>query len=682
MDAYNTHDMRNIAFVGHAGSGKTTLVESLLHAAGAIPSAGAVERGNTVSDFDPMERELQHSLDTSLCHLTHDGRRINLIDTPGYPDFAGRAISVLPAVETAALVVNAQSGIEMVTESLMEAATQRELCRMIVVNRIDAPDTDLPALLHHIQDKFGSSCLPINLPLLDGSGVADCYFAPSGVETAFSSVESAHTRLIDQVVEVDEALMEVYLEQGQELDPAQLHEPFEQALREGHLIPVCFVSAQTGVGIPQLLDIFARLMPDPTEGNPPPFLKGEGATATPMAVVPDKDRHVVAHVFKVMVDPFVGRMGFFRIHQGTVTPDSRLFIGDGRKPFKVTHLLEPQGNDSRECRIGIPGDIRAVTKVDEIHFDAVLHDSHDEDLLHLISMNCPPAMFSLAVEAISRGDEQKLSEALAKLDAEDPCLHVEHRASLNETVLMGMGDLHLRIVLERMKAKFNVEVKTHPPSIAYRETITIPAEGHHRHKKQTGGAGQFGEVFLRVTPLERGSDFEFADKVVGGAIPGQFIPAVEKGVRQVIESGAIAGFPMRDIRVEVYDGKHHSVDSKEIAFSTAGRKAFLDAVSKAKPIVLEPIVKLRVTAPNQAMGDITGDLSGIRGMISGTEALPGNRVEITARVPLSELENYQSRLKSMTGGEGAYTVEFSHYDPVPPRTQQALVKDFKPLEEG
>jgi elongation factor G len=245
-----------------------------------------------------------------------------------------------------------------------------------------------------------------------------------------------------------------------------------------------------------------------------------------------------------------------------------------------------------------------------------------------------------------------------------------------------MGDLHLRIVLERMKAKFNVEVKTHPPSIAYRETITIPAEGHHRHKKQTGGAGQFGEVFLRVAPLERGAGFEFADKVVGGAIPGQFIPAVEKGVRQVIESGAIAGFPMRDIRVEVYDGKHHSVDSKEIAFSTAGRKAFLDAVSKAKPIVLEPIVKLRVTAPNQAMGEITGDLSGIRGMISGTEALPGNRVEITAMVPLSELENYQSRLKSMTGGEGAYTVEFSHYDPVPPRTQQALVKDFKPLEEG
>ncbi|MEA3413203.1 MAG: elongation factor G [Pseudomonadota bacterium] len=682
MGGYSTHDMRNIALVGHAGSGKTTLVESLLYTAGAISAAGSVERGSTVSDFDPMERELQHSLDASVCHLMHGGRRINLIDTPGYPDFAGRAISVLPAVETAALVVNAQSGIERVTETLMEVATRRKLCRMIIVNRIDAPDADLPALLRHIQTKFGGTCLPINLPLADGSGVADCYFAPAGGETAFSSVESAHTRLIDQVVEVDEALMEVYLEQGQELDPAQLHDPFEQALREGHLIPVCFVSARTGAGIPQLLDIFSRLMPDPSEGNPPPFLRGEGADAAPIEVVPDRGRHVVAHVFKVVVDPFVGRVGFFRIHQGTVTPDSRLFIGDGRKPFKVAHLLEPQGRDSRECVIGIPGDIRAVSKVDEIHFDAVLHDSHDEDMLHLKSMDCPPAMFGLAVEPIRRGDEQKLSEALNKLDAEDPCLRVEHRASLNETVLLGMGDLHLRVVLERMKAKFNVEVKTHPPSIAYRETITTGTEGHYRHKKQTGGAGQFGEVSIRVAPLERGAGFEFVDKVVGGAIPGQFIPAIEKGVRQVIESGAIAGFPMQDVRVEVYDGKHHSVDSKEIAFSTAGRKAFLDAVSKAKPIVLEPIVKLRVTAPNLNMGDITGDVSGMRGMINGTEALPGNRVEITAQVPLSELENYQSRLKSMTGGEGAYTVEFSHYDPVPPRTQQTLVKAFKPSDEG
>jgi elongation factor G len=682
MADYTSDDIRNVALVGHAGAGKTSLTEMLLYKAGMISSLGTVERGNTVCDFDPQEKQLLHTLDPAICSLGHRGKHINLIDTPGYPDFVGRSFSVLPAVETAAVVINAQTGIEMLTQRMMENALNQKLCRMIIINKIDAGDINLAELLDQVQNAFGAECLPINLPTEGGETVADCYFAPSSRPTSFSSVEEAHTQLIDQVIEVDEALMELYLEQGEEMDPKQLHDPFEKALREGHLVPVCFVSARTGAGIMELLDVITKLMPNPLEANPPPFLKGEGSDQTPVQVDPDPRKHVLAHVFKVSVDPFVGRLGIFRIHQGTVDPNTQLYVGDERKPFKVSHLLKLQGKEHREIEAGIPGDICAVSKIDEIYYDAVLHDSHDEDHYHLRSMKCPPPMHGLAVQPMRRGDEQKLSEALQKLDAEDPCIHVEHRVALNETVLLGMGELHLRVLLEKMKNQFHVEVKTQPPSIAYRETITTSAEGHYRHKKQTGGAGQFGEVFLKIEALDRDAGFEFNNKVVGGSIPTQFIPAVEKGVRQVMEAGAVAGYPLQDLRVIVYDGKHHPVDSKEIAFVTAGKKAFLDAIAKAKPIILEPIANVNIIAPGNCMGDITGDMSGMRGWINGTTALPGNRVEISGQVPLSELGTYQSKLKSITGGEGSFTMEFSHYEPVPPKTQQELMQAYKPGEEG
>ncbi|MCP4407487.1 MAG: elongation factor G, partial [Gammaproteobacteria bacterium] len=630
----------------------------------------------------PQEKRLQHSLAPSICHLNYHGKQINLIDTPGYPDFIGRTLSILPAVDTMAIVINAQTGIEMLTQRMMETGAERKLCRIIIVNKMDAPETDLAGLLDQIQQEFGRECLPINLPVDAGASVVDCFFAPTDSSTDFSSIEQAHTRIIDQVVEVDEALMEIYLEQGADLSPEQLHDPFEKALREGHLIPVCFVSSNSGAGIEELLDIIVRLMPNPMEGNPPPFLKGDGPDAVPVKVVPDATQHVIAHIFKITVDPFVGRLGVFRIHQGTVNPGSQLYIGDARKPFKIAHLLRLQGKDHFEIQQGIPGDICAIAKVDEIHLDAVLHDSHDEDYYHLRSMVCPAPMHGLAVTPTRRGDEQKLSEALQKLVAEDPCIRVEHRVTLNETVLLGMGNFHLRVLLERMKEQYHIDVETRTPSIAYRETITTGAHGHHRHKKQTGGAGQFGEVSLRIEALKRGSGFEFVNKVVGGSIPTQFIPAVEKGVRQVLEGGAIAGHPLQDVRVTVYEGKHHPVDSKEIAFVSAGKKAFLVAVKKARPIILEPVANLKITAPDDAMGDITGDISGMRGWINGTTSLPNNRIEISGQVPLSELTNYPSKLKSITGGEGSYTMEFSHYDPVPPKAQQELTAAYKPQEEG
>jgi len=678
---YTTSGIRNLALIGPAASGKTSLLETLLQQAGAIRTRGSLARGTTVSDHDPQEKRLQHSLDTAIASFEAHGVHVNAIDTPGYADFLGKALTVLEAVEAVAVVVSAVSGVDTLTQRLLEFARERQLGRLIIVNKIDSREARCEAVLKQLREVVGPECLPLNLPCGSGEAVVDCFFQPRGRATDFSSVEAAHTQIIDQVVELDEALMALYLEQGEELSPEQLHDPFEQALREGHLVPVCFASAEGGAGVAELLTVIERLMPNPAEGNPPPFLRGSGAQAERVAVTPDPARHVIAHVFKVAVDPYVGKVGVLRVHQGTVRPGSPLFVGDARKPIRVTHLYRLLGRDVTEMTAAIPGDICAIAKVEELQLDAVLHDSHDEDQYHLKPMALPPPMLGIAIEPQRRGDEQRLADTLHKLTAEDPCVRLEHHAALNETVLYGMGEFHLRVLLERMEERYGVQVKTHPPSIPYRETVTRPAAGHCRHKKQTGGAGQFGEVFLRVEALSRGAGFEFVDDVVGGAIPGQFIPAVEKGVRQVLTEGALAGFPIQDVRVTVYDGKHHSVDSKEVAFVSAGRKAFLDALVKATPIVLEPIMRLEITAPASSIGDITGDLATKRARINGNHALPGQRATLMAYVPLAEVAEYQSRLKALTGGQGAYTMELSHYDPVPQRKQQELAQAWRPRAE-
>jgi elongation factor G len=658
---YTLGDIRNVCLVGPSNSGKTQLTEALLHAGGKISDCGSVHKGDTVSDFTSRERELGHSQYSAICHLDHGGIHVNLIDTPGYRDFYGRALSVMPAVETAAVVINAENGVEQVTRRMMKAASEQHLCRMLIVNKIDAEEIDLAALLENIRDEFGAECLPLNLPAAEGVGVVDCFFQPEGAETVFSDVKTAHTQIVDQVVEVDEELMELYLEQGEDLEPEQLHAPFEQALRDGHLIPICFVSAKTGAGIRQLLDIFERLMPNPTEGNPPVFLKGEGDDVEEVVINPDPEAHAIAHVFDIDIDPFKGRLGVFRIHQGTIRPGNQLFVGDARKPIKVNQLLKLNGGEHNKINVGVPGDICAIPRVDDVHYDAVLHDSHDEDNFHLKAIELPRPMYGLSISPTNDADAQKVSDALHTAVEEDPSLSVEHNAALNEVVLRGLGELHLRTVIEEISDRYHVEVKTASPSIAYRETITSKAEGHHRHKKQTGGAGQFGEVYLRVEPLPSGSGFEFGSAVVGGSIPSQYIPAVESGVRQAMAIGATHGFPMQDIKVVVYDGKHHSVDSKEIAFVQAGKKAFLDAVANARPIIMEPIVDVAITVPSDCAGGVAGDLSSMRGMINGTETLPDNRIVVSGKAPLKEIQGYHSRLKSLSGGDGSFIMDFSHY---------------------
>ena len=672
-------NIRTLALVGPAAAGKTTLAEALLQHTGAMGAAGSVERGSTVSDHDALEIKAGHSLQSSVMHLDHGGCRIHLIDTPGAPDFIGQSLPALEAVETAAIVINAAAGIEPMAQRMMAYAAERGLDRLVIVNRIDAQDVDLSAVLADIQAAFGKECLPLNLPDAGATQVVDCFYNREG-HCDFGAVADAHRALVEQVVEVDGDFVDRYLNDG-DIDANELHAPLEQALREGHLIPVCFVSARTGAGVPELLDVIARLLPNPTEGNPPDFLNGEGDAATLMHAKPDPAAHVLAHVFKVSIDPYVGKLGFVRVHQGSITPGTQLYVGDGRKPFKVGHVYLQQGKNHVEVPSAGPGDICAVAKIDELHFDAVLHDAAEDDHIHLKPLPFPVPVHGVAISPRRRGDEQRMWDIVGKLVAEDPCLKLEHLAQTNETVVYGLGELHLRMLLERLREVHKFEVDTRPPRIAYRETITQNAAAQYRHKKQSGGAGQFGEVHLRIEPLPRGAGFEFVDQVKGGTIPGQFMPAVEKGVREALAEGVIAGYPVHDVRVIVHDGKHHAVDSKEIAFVTAGKRAFQAAIREAKPVVLEPIAQVQIAAPESAMGAITGDLSARRGMVSGTDSGQLGQLTVNGQAPMAELADYQTRLNAMTAGQGRYSLALSHYEVVPPGVQQQLMGQHKVQDE-
>ncbi|MGR5284994.1 elongation factor G [Vibrio maritimus] len=666
------HEIRNIAFVGQTGTGKTSLVERLLFESHAINNLGHVEDGDTITDFDDQSIHYQHSVEATPVTLSWRNHQMNFIDTPGQVELLGRTMSIFPAVETSALVLDAGSSINQVSERLFRFAKDQKKCQMVIINKIDQHPDKLLALLEEIEQRFGAQCLPINLPSQKPAEVVDCYFEPNLEQTTlFSGVDEAHELLVDQVVEMDESLMELYLEQGSELTPEQLHDPFEKALRTGHVVPVCFVSSDTGAGCELLLRTLAEIMPMPDEGNPP-MLEKNGKQ---VAIDCDKRDHTVAHVYKVNVDPYMGKLAYVRVFQGEITAGSQLFVGDSSKAFKVGHLYNLQGKKRQEITTAKAGDLCVLVKVDDLAFDSVIHDSHDEDGVQFKTLNFPESMYSLTLTPKKRGDEQKMSDVLAKIAAEDPSLKIEHRTRTNETVLSGQGEFHLKIALEKMQKVFKLDVETSQPSVEYFETITKPAEAQYRHKKQSGGAGQFGEVQLKVRPLERGAGFRFVNKVVGGAIPTALIPAVEKGIVQALEEGAISGNPIKDIEVTVFDGKYHSVDSKEIAFVIAGKKAFLQAVEAAGPIVLEPIVDLSLEIPTQYVGDVSGDLSANRGLIVGSEQGTYGSTILVAKSPINELADYSRRLKALTGGEGRFSMTLSHYEPAPPMIQNRVCEE-------
>ena len=669
MAASRTQDIRNIALLGHGGAGKTTLGEAMLHAAKVTGRLGSVDDGTSVLDFSDIEKDRKHSVDPSLGHFDHAGKTINMIDTPGYSDFIGGALSAMAGCDTAVVVISASAGIEIGTRRMFAASGQAGKARAIIINKIDAENVELERLMASITETFGSACKPMNLPSGGYSAVVDCFMNESG-ETDFGDVAEAHTELVENVVESDEELMDAYLG-GEDVSKDRLSAAFAQAMVAGSVVPILFTSGKGDVGVAEVMDAVAGYFPSPAD-MPPTTVRSSGDDdAEAVDLTADPDGEFVAQAFKITADPFVGKLAWVRILQGTATGDTTYHLRDEKKSAKIGHILKVLGKDTDECQQAIVGDIIALAKVEDIRTGDTLHTAATPMFCAMPPL--PTPMFSQAVAPKSRGDEQKISGALYKLAEEDPTFRIALDSQTHEMVISGVGDLHLRLMLTKMKQRYDIEVDTKPPKIPYKETVTAKAKGHHRHKKQTGGSGQFGEVYLEVEPLELGEGFDFVNKLFGESIPRQYLPAIEKGVRDVLTTGPVAGYPMQDIRVSVYDGKHHPVDSKEIAFRTAGKLAFVDAIRNAKPVLLEPFVDMEITIPASYMGDIASDLSGRRGRILGQDMLPGNICTVKAQAPLSEVMQYNSQLRSVTGGQGSYSMDLSHYEPVPGNVQQAIV---------
>ena len=677
MPALKPSDIHNIVLLGHSGAGKTTLAEAMLFATKVTTRLGSVTDGTSMLDSSELEKQRKHTIDPALGFVEYQGKTINFIDTPGYPDFIGGPLTCLAGGDVAVIVINAGSGIETSTRRMFKAAKALNIPVAFVVNKIDAENADLAGIESQIAETFGSSCYNMNLPCNGGKDVIDCFDHTEG-QSDFSDVAACHEKLIEGVVESNEEMMETYLG-GEEIPASQLSDAFGSAMCEGTLIPIFYTSATTGVGIDDLMLCMAKYFPKPGMVNPFPVTSSPDPESDEVEITADESKPFVGQAFKITTDPFVGKLAWIRILEGKITPDCHYILKDEKKGHKVGHLFKLIGNDTKEVKQAVAGDIIALAKVEAISKGDVLHESHDP--MYRATTGTPTPMYSLAVNPKARGDEQKISEALHRLCDEDPTFVYSRDNQTHETVISGIGDLHLRMMLAKMKQRFNLEVDTKPPKIPYRETISMPAEGHHRHKKQTGGAGQFGEVHLRIEPLNRGEGFEYKSELFGESIPRQFLPAIEKGIHDVLSHGAIAGYPMQDIRVAITDGKHHPVDSKEVAFKAAGKHAFIDAVKKAKPVLLEPVVEMEITVPADKMGDIASDMATRRGRIQGQDMLPGNLLCIKAVAPLSEVMQYNSTLRSMTAGQGSYVMELSHYEPVPGNVQQKIIAEADTVKE-
>jgi len=667
----DTGDIRNIVLLGHGGSGKTSLAEAMLHKTGATNRLGSVDDKTSNCDYYDEEKEHQHSIKSALAHIEHAGKLINIIDTPGYPDFIGPAIKAIPAAETAIVVISAAAGIETNTRKMFELAAEANMPRLIVINKMDAENVAFPELIKSIQETFGSQCRCANLPGADKASIIDCIENQTG-DSPLMDVAQAHTELIESVIEANDDLMESYLG-GEEIPDEKIASVFVDALKAGTLIPIVFTDARKENGVQELLDIIAKYTPSPRQAKAVQLKDGENL----MELAADPAGPLAGLVFRVGFDPRSNmKYSTIRIFSGTITSETNLLRNDEKKSIRPGHILKSQGGENNEINAGVAGDIITLAKIDELKIGDLIHDGKAAGRFQQPPV--PEPMFSLALEPATRGDEQKISSALDKLCEEDPCFKISRDTQTKELVASGLGDLHLRIMLEKMKNRYKLSIKTKEPKIPYRETITAKAEGHYRHKKQTGGAGQFGEVYLRVEPAERNSDppLQFSWDIFGASIPGQYEPAVAKGINEVMQNGVVASFPLQDISVSVYDGKHHPVDSKEVAFRAAGKGAFTDAVQKAKPVLLEPIVNMEVTVPAENMGDIAGDLASKRGRVLGQDMLPGNYIVVKAQVPLAEVTQYNSQLKSVTGGRGSYSMTLSHYEIVPPNVQQQIVAQY------
>ena len=693
--ARNVEDIRNIVVCGHGSSGKTTLVDHLLVKTGAVSGQPSVDAGTSICDFDEEEKHHKHSIEASVVHFDHAGKRFNVIDTPGYPDLIGQTIGALRAAETALITIDAHAGIKVNTRRVWKEAGDAGLGRILCITKLDADNIDFPGLLDSIKEIFGPSCAPFNVPIgqgHDAQGVVSTLDVPK--ETAGALIDPAEISesVLESIIEADEAVMEKYFE-GEMPSQDVLARLCSEAVRQGTITPIVCVSTKQGIGISELLDVLAQASLPPSAI--PRTAKKDGDEVTLKA---DPNAPLAAQVFKTRIDPFVQRLSYIRVFSGTLKKDATLPSPGSRKGIKIGPLLSVQADKTENIDAAIAGDIAAIAKTEDLHTGTTLGE------VELPPIKFPTPMVGLAVAPKARGDETKLSGALHKITEEDRTVHVEHDQETKEMVLTGMSELHLQLLRERLKRRDKVEVETHEPKIPYRETIQTNAEGSYRHKKQSGGSGQFGEVHIRMYPFPEGTppeeyatkerfpqlknfhyhpknNFLYVDTVVGGSIPGNFLPAIEKGFLERISSGVVAGYPVQNICVEVYFGKDHPVDSNETAFRIAGSKAFANVFKEARPGLLEPIVKLHITVPAGNVGDISSDLSGRRGQMVGMDSAGGGMTTVEAKCPLSEVMTYARTLSSMTGGQGSYTMEFSHYEVVPPNIQQQIIAKAKLKEE-
>jgi elongation factor G len=679
-------EVRNVALVGHGGSGKTTLAEALLFVSGATTRRGTVEQGTTVLDFEPEEIDRGISLGLGAATFYWNDHRVNLIDTPGSSDFSGDARAALRAVDLALFVVSGVDGVEVQTEQLWKVAEEEGIPRAVVVTKLDRDRSSFERTLDQLRESFGKAIAPIQVPIGSEEGLRGLVRVASerayeytegekeGKEVDLPSevadlVHAAHTALVETVVETDDEMMEAYFE-GREPSREQVVATIHKGIIAGDIQPVLVASAERLIGIDLLAEFIVDYGPNPLERTLPALSSGD-------PIPPSTDGPTVAFVFKSVSDPFVGRISLFRIYSGTVKADQELDVARGGK-VRLHNLFKLQGKEHNDVPDLPAGGIGAVAKVDNLRVGDTLRSSGSNITIAPVSYPRPVA--EVAITPRSHHDEEKLSTALHRIEEEDPTVRVERRADTGETILAGLGDTHLDVTVARIHRKFGVEVDTALPIIPYRETITTSAQAEGKHKKQSGGRGQFGVAFVKFAPLPRGSGYEYIDSIKGGSIPRQFIPAVDKGIQEALTRGVLAGYPVIDISAEVYDGKYHAVDSDEMSFRMAGIQAVRAATQDLKPILLEPVMKVTITVPEDHLGDVMGDINSKRGRVLGMEG-DGTLRSVVAEVPMAEIQQYPAELRSLTSGRGSFDVEFDHYAEVPHNEAQQVIAAARAAED-
>jgi elongation factor G len=686
MAKYRTDQIRNVAILGHGGSGKTTLAEALLFKTGASNRMGRVEDGTTVSDWDPEEHRRAISINLSVIPLESEGFKINLLDTPGYLDFVGEVISALHVTEAGLLVVDAVAGAEVGTELAWDALIEQSMPRIIFINKMDRENADFDRAVQSLRASFGGNkIVPMQLPIGSAEnfqGVISvvtmkAYLGKEGKEAPIppelvDAAEAAHQFLIEAAAESDDELIMKYLD-GEELTIEEVRHGMYAGIRNGVFTPVYCGSATSGIGLDRLLQALPRYVPAPNTHEIKATQQGAETTLTS-----NPDEPPVAAVFKTIIDRYVGRMNYVRLFAGTLHRDAHLVNQRTGRDHRIANLTMPRGKELTQVDEVVAGDIALITKLEDVVTGDTLAAA--DRPITVTPPAYPRPLYTVAVTPATQADSAKLGPSLASLTEEDPTLRVQSISATKQTVLQGMGEAHVDVAVRRLESKFGVRVETAIPKVPYRETITKTASAQYRHKKQTGGAGQFAEVHMRVEPLESGAGFEYKSEVFGGAISGVFLPSIEKGVRSVLESGVIAGYPVVDIKAVVYDGKEHPVDSKDVAFQTAGREVFKMAFRDANPVLLEPIYQVDVTVPEEYMGDVMSDFNTRRGRVQGMEQ-KGNRTVVHALVPLAEILRYGTDLRSMTQGRGIYTIEFDHYEPVPSHLAKEVIAQHKVEEQ-